>query len=156
MKEEILQNRVLENGIRVVVRDRSRRIAGDRWQVKVEAEVSILRETVLLLLSRLGRQTSDLPVDAGVSGDLIGRIIHRERQFVADQEEKQVRDEEASSLLAHIEVYLSRPDFAGQLLLAVLREEAERRLLDASRPDSYGHLDEDDGPADFSSLFRDQ
>ncbi len=144
-----LGSRRLNNGITVTITDESRRLAGDRWYVRLVFRIRLADDVARSCLERLDparAATDDLPVWE--------RLIVRERHFVDEGEVAELRQEMIDGFERSILPYLCSPRGPERLVAERLR--SWRPPAAATTDNPYGALDEDDGPADFSFLFSDR
>jgi hypothetical protein len=115
LEEEPIEKIKLDNGLTLEVYDRSRRVAGDRWQVSFVArlEVGLKREYFK------GRHTPDVPFEdiRKAVGDKAHYHHEKTRNFIAETEKDEVfRGLKERFLDANL-VYLSSPEFPLKLIL---------------------------------------
>lgn len=153
--KKILYSEVCGNGIEITVADLSRKIAGDRWLVRLAITV----EGRMPPASVPSLSPDDLSACEGrctAAGEhKVSKVFHRERNFVDDGERQGVVEDLLKRLQTTIFPYL-RTSAAMQKLLAANgapRYESAGRSEAANR---FAHLDREEGPADFSSLFREK
>jgi len=145
----------LTNGITVTYHDESRRIAADRWLVKLRCEASLPWQAWM---------------DEVLSGDpqeqaafcrqfFDGRLCYetvRERNFIDETEKEKLFRELCRSFADNALRYLEREDFVRQLFVTRRSEYVEQYLL---LQQSQYHSLVDDGnespePTDFSACFQ--
>lgn len=148
----IIEKKKLSNGMALIVRDKSRKVAGDRWNVKVNCEAAIpvaqerfhgVQEDADLLERIRARM-----------GDTLVFSVTKERHFVAEDEKEAVLARLVRQLFDNAASYIDRPDFPEKLF-AARYEDARKYCLLVSRMPPVDSGDEDEGPADFSACFRD-
>ena len=144
-----LGTRRLANGITVTITDHSRRLAGDRWHLRMEFLVRVDDETARQCLARIAPQHLD-------SGSLPAweRLIVRERHFVDEHSLDELRQAMLDDFDRSLTPYLASPRSPERLVAERLRDWRPPAPGGTAAP--YAHLDADDGPADFSFLFRNQ
>jgi hypothetical protein len=108
----LLEQRILSNGLRLEIRDESRKVAGDRWRVSLRALVSvplpadppegISRETLELLRREVGETVFFHQVET--------------RNFIAEKDTSRVLENLKKTFLENSLAYLSHPCFAGRFL----------------------------------------
>ncbi|MFZ5775644.1 MAG: hypothetical protein ACOY3Z_09200 [Thermodesulfobacteriota bacterium] len=151
----ILAEQKLENGAFLLVEDRSRKIAGDRWLSKVSCRA------IIPLAEACDSLPADLD-DPALRAEVLARLgqeivfsLDKERNFVDEKEHPEVLRKMVEDVFANMRAYLATPSFPEKLLRKRYEEARQACLIErqyASLPQSG---DEDDGPADFSSCFRD-
>lgn len=153
MTKELIEQRQLANGMVLSVFDASRKVAGDRFFVKVECEV------VLPLTADFFDQINDndselLDTFKHESGKEIIFSIPKERNFVAEPDKDAVVFELVEQVSENLMTYLENPVFA-QKLFKYRYEKFKRASLAKRHIEQVEGPDEDDGPVDFSACFRD-
>ena len=154
---EILEQRKLENNMTVTVHDQSKKMAGDRWLIKIvcEAELPVDEE----FFSRLPEE--DIELQAEVREIMAGSVLFsvaKERTFVAETERVALVERMVEEIMANMVTYLNRPEFPERLFASKYRELREacataRHYRSLEENDNGGNVDE--GPADFSACFKD-
>lgn len=150
---QVLANKQLANGQEITFYDNSRRVAGDRWQVRMEAQLALPLER-----AALEREVGGNPelIDY-IFQELEGRllfVVRRERNFVAAEEKEPALVELQGQLYENLADYLANPNFPGKLLARRCEELSEAYRHARQRP-SAEEEEEESGPADFSACFRD-
>ena len=149
-----IADKKIRDGISITYYDRSREIAGDRWLVELVGEMEVpVSETFWAAV-----RESDGDLLDCVRKEIGNRIhfsVSRVRNFV-DQEEKQtVLDEMVRRFEENIMHYLDSPDFSQKLFVKNFNEAREKCLSEEYRtPKPDQPEDENQGPADFSHLFK--
>lgn len=152
---ELLATKELTNGIILKFYDRSRVIAGDRWQVELvcEADIPVSEE----MWERLRPEDPDIL--QGIKKSLSNTLVYsltKIKPFVDAGDKQGALDEFARQIEENMESYLANPDFP-QRVFAREYERAREKLLLAqaqeARQDPESEPDED-GPADFSNCFK--
>ncbi len=148
----IIKKKKLSNGMALTVRDMSRKVAGDRWNVKVDCEAAIP-----VAPDRFNGRQEDAELLEKIRarmGDTLVFSVTKERHFVAEDEKDAVLAGLVQQLLDNAATYIDRPDFPEKLFVARY-EDARKHCQLVSRMQPVDSGDEDDGPADFSACFRD-
>jgi len=145
--ENVFFEETYENGVRLTVVDLSRKIAGDRWQVKIICNVSIVRRKIdFCIVERELAETADeacWPL----------KQLVRQRNFVDGEERIEVCNELLRQLKTTVFPYLKSDSFVDRLLdRSFPRKNLTLKEKDEGNP--FEDLDKDDGPADFSCLFK--
>jgi hypothetical protein len=135
--------------------DHSRRIAGDRWVIRLhgEARISVnpeffrqIREEDHELLRMVrGRLGSELIFTLG-----------SERNFVSQEEKEVVMAEMLARIQKNMMAYLRHPSFPERLFRKQYEEQRRKALLEREVSLVVQEEEEEEGPADYSSCFRDQ
>jgi hypothetical protein len=151
--ENVFFEETCDNGVRLTVADLSKKIAGDRWLVKIICNASIARGKIDSWFSR--KESVETAVD-NVEGNAAWRSVKqlvRQRNFVDGEERIEVRNELLRQLKTTVFPYLKSDSFVDRLLeTSVHRENSVTKEEADGNP--YADLDQDDGPTDFSFLFK--
>jgi len=131
----------------VKVVDSSRQVAADRWLVKLSAIVDIVPERLPAIRALLCR---DDALWEKLQGSPLLEL-YRERNFIDADEVEAIREEIVAGLENDIITYIATNDFPEKLVTRRL-DEIERELERV--PPEESPDDEEDGPADFSYLFK--
>ena len=143
----------LDNGLLVRIEDHSRKVAGDRWYIKLvcTASMDVDREKLKAcgngdpeLLSRISEHI----------GQEISKDFLLERNFVDDRDKDGVVEELLSRIKENINIYLAAERFPEFMLTDRYQEASKicRTLVGRMEPEDP--VDEE-GPADFSACFND-
>lgn len=115
MKDKLIDEIKLENGLTLELYDRSKRVAGDRWLVSFVAciEVEVRQEYFE------GQHAPDLPFDdvRAAVGDKATYRHEKTRNFIAETMKDEVFEGLKERFLAASLTYLSSPDFPRKLIL---------------------------------------
>lgn len=150
--DNALYSELFENGIQISVIDHSRKIAGDRWLIKIKclvqysmpASSSSPLEGCLEFSEKGKGETEDK--------EIYSKIFWRERNFVEAKDRQRVLEDLQKQLKETIFPYLRREAVVEKLCSSrTLPHEKASSRGDLDNP--FAHLDQDDAPADFSSLF---
>lgn len=151
---KILEEEVLSSGMRVALFDESCPVVGDRWLVKVRCEASIG------LVPEWGRDIAE--TDAPLRHEVLARLgpsliftVRKERNFVDDRDKETVLAELVRAIRQHMVGYLELPHFPRKLFAKQYAAMRANCLIERQRGVVTRSEMEDEGPADFSSLFRD-
>lgn len=141
----------LVNGVTISYLDESRKLAGDRWLVKLRCQATIpLQEWMRKALEGTDPQ---LVFCREQFGEYVTHEVVRERYFIAEGDKDQLFSELVQGLEDTVLEYLAREAFVRQLFAVRLAEFAERHGQQGW--DTPVNEEEDDpGPADFSACFR--
>jgi hypothetical protein len=147
-----LEDEQLANGVVVRFYDESRRVAGDRWQVKVRYDVVVsVSETFWNLVS--GEPELVDEIRAALGAEIVLTNIS-ERNFISVEEKEVLVAEMISKARKNILGYLADPGFPERFFkrrFKEAREESERKKREVYLPDN----DDIEEPVDFSHLFSD-
>ena len=154
---EIIEQRSLANNMTLTVYDQSKKMAGDRWLIKIicEAELPVNEG----FFSR--RSESDLALQAEVREVMAGSVkfsATKERTFIAETERAGLVERMVADVLTNMVAYMNRPEFPEKLFARKYEEirlacSTARHYRSLSNEDRDG--DDDVGPADFSACFKD-
>ena len=123
--EEVLINTIdLENGLKLKLFDRSRKLAGDRWLVSFIARIEILIKDSLLK----GDGSSLLNFDEAVKalGEKLLFEQKRERVYIDEKEKDEVMKKIQDSFLSASISYLSRSDFPEKYILKKFNDKIKK------------------------------
>jgi hypothetical protein len=120
MQETLIEERTLENGLKIGVWDVSRPLAGDRWLVSLEVRADIPLELDLLKTIPERERTYELLSE--VFGPTIPYRYIRKKHFVAGTEKEGLFREFVETFDRDVAPYLAHGDFGHKVLLAKLRE----------------------------------
>lgn len=144
--------RELANGIRVTYLDESKKLAADRWLVKIRCRLTIpLQGWMSEALA------GDDPQTVFCRQELDGQLLHEmvlERNFIDESEKGGLQEEMIERLEESVLGYLSREAFVRQLFTAKLTEVKERYARQGWSKVSPDEGDETPEPDDFSACFR--
>jgi hypothetical protein len=151
-KVKHLADEQLANGVVVRFYDESRRVAGDRWQVKVRYDAVVpVSETFWSLVS--GEPEFIEEIRAALGAKIVLTNVN-ERNFISAEEKEPFVAEIVSSARKNIFGYLAKPGFPERYFKRCFkeaREEIERKKREMLVPDNE-NVEE---PVDFSHLFSD-
>jgi len=143
---------MLANGIQVTFYDLSRRIAADRWQVKVKCQA------VLKVQEEQFDSIEDAELASAMKQDCSHAVIHtilRERNFIDESDKDGILQELFNQLSENVRTYMAGELFARKLFEKKVDEFKLKYLVQKQMEQQVAVDDEDDGPADFSACFRD-
>ena len=123
--EEVLINTIdLENGLKLKLFDRSRKLAGDRWLVSFIARIEIPIKDSLLK----GDGSSLLNFDEAVKalGEKLLFEQKRDRIYIDEKEKDEVMKKIQDSFLSASISYLSRSDFPEKYILKKFNDKIKK------------------------------
>ncbi|MEW6674371.1 MAG: hypothetical protein AB1427_21965 [Thermodesulfobacteriota bacterium] len=152
MTEKVLLEKKLTNGMRVTFFDESKKVAADRWLVRIRCEAVLVPADEMFPNDAEGelRQEFMEKYGAGVRHDIV-----RDRHFIDARDRDAVRDDLLQQLVNNAFAYLGGARFPGSLLEKKFADFRQERELARRMSELAGEEDEEDGPADFSFCFRD-
>jgi hypothetical protein len=143
----------LANGIMVRVTDKSRRVAGDRWHIKLVCTVSLPVEEGMIKV-----RDDDDPELLAMIRTLLGSEVMKEfvqeRTFVDVQEKDEMVAEMLASTKGNIQGYLASVKFPASFLDRCC-DEARTACLTMINQPTDEQAGDVVGPADFSGCFQD-
>ncbi|MFH7320968.1 hypothetical protein ACHHRT_10225 [Desulfurivibrio sp. D14AmB] len=151
----LLEQTALANGLQLSFYDASRPLAGDRWLVELRCEVLC---PVTDQLSAGQPTEADPELRAAILerlGDQLRLQVSRTRNFIDQHERVQVLEQLLAALKAHVLDYFAKPTFPDRLYQESWRRLRQECLNDLNRRQLAAETDDDQGPSDFSALFRD-
>ncbi len=140
--------RTFDNGLDLKINDCSRKVAADRWLVKIAVVISCVPGGLHLYREQFSWADSSCWRELG-NGPLME--LARERNFIDRKDVDEIRDGIVNGLRTDIVNYLADPSFTVKLVSRRLEEIAKKFSRQPALPPGS---DEDDGPADFSYLFK--
>ena len=147
-----LEDEQLANGVVVRFYDESRRVAGDRWQVKVRYDAVVSVSETFWSLVR-GEPELMEEIRAALGGEIVLTNVN-ERNFISAEEKEVLVAEIVSRARKNIFGYLADPGFPElyfKRCFKEAREEIGRRKREVRVPDN----EDVEEPVDFSHLFSD-
>jgi hypothetical protein len=151
---KIISEQKLDNSLCVKITDQSRRVAGDRWYIKVVCEVRLFL-TDRYFETRQQDGPEQLFAIRRLLGDEIGMELVQERNFIDAAARPEVVSGMLASVAENISGYLSSDAFPARLF--AIRYGEAKKLSQAEMILNRDEREEtdDEGPADFSACFRD-
>lgn len=150
----LIASEQLGNGMVIRFLDKSRRVAGDRWQVSVCCEAVIPLDEQLWHKAPAGDEPARKEAIRAVLGNELRLPLKRERNFVDEAVKEDLVREMAAQTRENMLDYLNDPAFPERLLARRYQEARDEVLRAESRGAVVMPVD-DDEPADFSHLFTD-
>lgn len=150
--DRILESIVLENGLQVTFYDFSKKVAADRWLVKVECEAVYKVNDDFFSVIDDAEMASAMKRDCAES---IRHLLSRERNFVEENDLEAVRQDLFDHLYENARRYMSGELFVQKLFEKKVEEFRSKYLVQKELERMTHDEDDDEGPADFSACFRD-
>jgi len=133
MENKLVKTIWLKNNLELKIYDCSKKMAGDRWLVKMIAQVDIP-------VSSVPETLHDLQHDQDSNKDeilkLLGSVItfeqKRERFFIDESKKETVFNELYDHFVKSTINYLSHPDFPKKYVIIKFREKKKTVLLEAA------------------------
>ena len=126
-----IEQQQLENGMELLLYDRSRVIAGDRWQVELRCEVHIpVDESYWYMMDQEDPQL--LPDIRNILGDRLVFVTTKQRNFVDAEERETVIQEMVQQVYNSMLEYLKKPQFPQEFFKKQYRETLQKVLLQQS------------------------
>lgn len=153
---DIIEQRRLENNMTLTVHDQSKKMAGDRWLIKIICEAKMPVDAGFF--ARVAED--DLALQAEVREAMAGSVtfsVTKERTFIAETERAALVERMVTEIMTNMVTYLNRPEFPDKLFArkyAELRERCATARHYRGLQDESRDRDDDDGPADFSACFK--
>mgnify|MGYP005839336647 CR=1 FL=1 len=149
----LLEEESLANGLQLAYYDNSRVLAGDRWLVELNCRALCpLPENPAAAF-----EEPDPELHAAVLarlGEELRFEIKRTRHFVDREEKEEVLAQLLAGVKGHMLAYFAKPGFPARLLVDTCERLKTQCRLDRERELSAVEDTEDDGPADFSAIFK--
>lgn len=153
-KSELLLSRKLSNGVELSFYNESKKMVGDRWDVRVRCEAaaplsddyfSNLPEKDPMVLEKAREKF----------GKTISKSFNKGQVFVSDDEIGEVLTDIIDRVSANIVPYVSDNTFAWKLFQSRFNEIRKEIFLEMELNNIQANDEDDHGPADFSSCFKD-
>ncbi len=130
--DRILAQQQLENGIELLLYDRSRITAGDRWQVQLlcEAHIPIDESYWEMVVEEEPQLLPDIRKILG--GDRLVFATTKQRHFVDAEERETVLQEMVQQVYNSMLEYLKKPQFPQEFFKKQYRETLQKVLLQQS------------------------
>jgi hypothetical protein len=122
-REKLVGRRRLANGLHLELWDRSRPVAGDRWQVVLEARMAVPVDKATLPPELFAKADA---VQAAL-GPKVVFSRRDERNFIAAGDLPEILKEMETRLLALVPDYLGHPDFAPRFIRLKYAEHQEKQ-----------------------------
>ena len=119
----------LENGLKLKLYDRSRKLAGDRWLVSLTAVIDIPLDGVAA--NAAGKMAVDPAKLKLALGEKIYFKQKMQRHFIDAAQKDQVLQDLMNSFLASARPYLAHPDFAEKVVVKAYREHLKKKPFSA-------------------------
>jgi hypothetical protein len=140
----------LANGMSLDYLDESKKLAGDRWLVKLRLRLSMpLQDWMQDLLKGEDLQTTYC---REALGDRLVHEVIRERNFIDEGDKEALLSEMVHSFEENIADYLQKETFVRQLFALKLTQLTEQFAQQAR--DVRAEEEDTPEPADFSACFR--
>lgn len=126
--EKIIKRQHLDNGMEIILYDRSRPMVGDRWQVELQCEAYIPIEDSYWKTAA----QEDQWILKGIRNRLGGRLVQtfsKKRTFVAEEERQRLLQEMVQQVYSGLMEYLKRPEFPLRLFKKQYLEARQKLLL---------------------------
>ena len=154
---DIIEQRSLENNMTLTVYDQSKKMAGDRWLIKIICEAELPVDEGFF--SRVDE--ADFALQAEVREMMAGSVTFsavKERTFIAETERAALVELMVADILTNMITYMNKPEFPEKLFAR--KYEEIRTACSTARhyrglPNEDRDGDDDVGPADFSACFKD-
>lgn len=125
MVAKLLTTIDLENGLKLKLYDQSRRLAGDRWLVSLDACIDIPVDAVCMgAANELGLHPGQIKTALGESIRFKQTL---QRNFIEETEKQKVLQDLVGSFLSSAVKYLSHVEFPRRYLLKAYRKYREQR-----------------------------
>ena len=124
----IIEQQMLENGIQLILFDKSKLTAGDRWLVELRCEAHIpLKEGFWEMVS-----DEDPEIQAEIRKILGDHLVFesiKQRNFIDDREREDVLQEMVRRVHSSMLEYMKRPHFPQEFFKKQYRETRKKLLL---------------------------
>lgn len=151
---EVIEQRKLKNGMELTVFDHSKRVAGDRWYLKISCEAEVLvPEDFFAMVSE-----ADPELLAAVRSKMDSKltfVVTKERNFIDEAEKDALLAQMLEQASVNMIAYLENPNFPMQLFKKKYVELREACVVERNYDRLSQKPADDDEPADFSACFKD-
>ena len=125
---KIIDQQQLENGIELLLYDRSRVTAGDRWQVELKCEVHIqIDKSYWDMVTH--EEAHLLPDIRKILGDRLVLVATKQRNFVDANERETVLQEMVQQVHSSMLEYLKKPHFPQEFFKKQYRDARQKVLI---------------------------
>lgn len=125
---KIIDQQHLENGIELLLYDRSRVTAGDRWQVELKCEAYIqIDESYWDMVTE--EEDRLLPDIRKILGDRVVFVATKQRNFVDANERETVLQEMVQQVHSSMLEYLKKPHFPQEFFKKQYRDARQKVLI---------------------------
>ena len=125
---KIIDQQQLENGIELLLYDRSRVTAGDRWQVELKCEAHIqIEESYWDMVTE--EEDRLLPDIRKILGDRVVFVATKQRNFVDANERETVLQEMVQQIHSSMLEYLKKPHFPQEFFKKQYRDARQKVLI---------------------------
>ena len=129
MNEKLIETIVLKNGLILEIYDHSRKVAGDRWLVKLVSKVDIPIDYLI----RNAGESSQLNLNIDELRKFFNACIRfeqkRERNFISEMEKDTVFNDLLASFLKSSQAYLSHPAFTVRYAVSRIFKNYATKLI---------------------------
>jgi hypothetical protein len=124
MNEKLIETIKLKNRMQLDIFDCSRKLAGDRWLIKLVARMKIpISEVLFQGISHSGETVNEIK---NALGEKVFFEQKRERIFIDETEKETIFKEVYDSFMTSTLDYLSNNAFPGKYVLKKFREKIEK------------------------------
>ncbi|MFO7606531.1 MAG: hypothetical protein R6W72_09560 [Desulfurivibrionaceae bacterium] len=152
---KIISEHNLDNSLCIKITDQSRRIAADRWYIKMVCEVKMPLTDENLEKVRSDDRPENFSAIRRLLGDEITMELVQERNFIDEAARHEVISGMLASIDENISGYLSSASFPARFFGLRYRQAKKPSQMETVPPGDQPGEAEDDGPADFSACFSD-
>jgi DNA topoisomerase VI subunit B len=124
----IIERRKLENGIELILYDRSRIMSGDRWLVELvcEAHVPVEDNSWNLVAGEEPHMAAEI---RKILGERLVFLTDKKRNFVDSEEREKILQAMVQQVYSSILKYLQRPNFPHRLFMKQFRDARQKVML---------------------------
>ena len=153
--EKLLFRKKFDNGVELSCYERSRKLAVDRWLVRLHCETKMpVRKKYFVRYAGLPQDEIDAVRE--VLGSHITHTVTKERNFVDAEEKETALTELVKQVTDNMVVYVGSASFPEKFFVQQFEKYRKKLLLqiELERVKSTSN-DEEDEPVDFSACFKD-
>jgi len=151
MNEQLIKKEQLANGMVLSVYDKSRKIAGDRWFVKIDCVASIP-----LPQDAIARKLDTLELRECIQNEFGGNLVFsvsKERNFISADDKDLIIAQSVSQVFDNMAGYINNQKFKQRLFDIKYKDAKNHCLHQAAirKAEEEKNIEE---PADFSACFK--
>ncbi len=152
---KLISEQNLDNSLCIKITDQSRRIAADRWYIKMVCEVKMSLTDEHLEKIRADEGPELFSAIRRLLGDEITMELVQERNFIDEAARQEIGSGMLASIDDNISGYLASASFPARFFGLRYRQAKKLSQMETVPPGDEPGEEEEEGPADFSACFSD-